>query len=94
MQIRTLLTSGALFAALGLFGNAVCAQSAATMDDAAIKADEAAEAEAKAAEAVEEAAVAREKKEAAEGAKFHSEEVSGDMNPVDEGDAAQMKEPK
>jgi hypothetical protein len=61
------------------------------MEDAATMADEAAEAEAKAAEAVEESAVAKEKMEAAEAAKFHAEEVSGDMNPVDEGDAAQME---
>jgi hypothetical protein len=90
MHIRTLLTSSALCAALGLFGSAVYAQSAAS-EEAAIKADDAAEAEAKAAEAVEEADVAREKKEAAT---FHAEEVTGDMNPIDEGDAAQMKEPK
>jgi hypothetical protein len=44
-----------------------------------------------AAEAEAKAAVARDKKMAAEGAKLHSEEVSGDMNPVDEGDAAQME---
>jgi hypothetical protein len=93
MHIRTLLTSSALCAALGLFGSAVYAQSAAS-EEAAIKADDAAEAEAKAAEAVEEADVAREKKEAKEAATFHAEEVTGDMNPIDEGDAAQMKEPK
>jgi len=91
MHMRTLLTSGALCAAVGLSGGAVYAQSSAAMEDAATMADEAAEAEAKAAEAVEESAVAKEKMEAAEAAKFHAEEVSGDMNPVDEGDAAQME---
>jgi len=88
MQIRTPLTS----AALGLFGSAVRAQSAATIDDAAIKADDTAEA--KAAESVEGAAAARERREAAKAAKWHAEQVSGDMNPVDEGDAAQMKQDK
>ena len=91
MPMQRMLTTGALCAALGLFGGAVYAQSAATMEDAAIMADEAAEAEAMAAEAEAKAAVARDKKMAAEGAKLHSEEVSGDMNPVDEGDAAQME---
>jgi hypothetical protein len=54
MTIRALLTTGAFCAALGLFGGAVYAQSASTIEDATIKADEAAEAEAKAAEAVAE----------------------------------------
>jgi len=65
MQIRTLLTSGVLCTALGLFGSSVYAQSAATMDDAAIQADEAAEAEALEAEAVEDAAVVLDEVEAA-----------------------------
>ena len=51
MTIRALLTTGVLCAALGLFGGAVYAQSAQTLEDATIKADEA---EAKAAEAVAE----------------------------------------
>ena len=91
MYIQRMLASGALCVTLGLLGGTAYAQSAASMDDAAITADEAAEAEAKAAETVEESAVAREKKEAEEAAKLHAEEVSGDMNPVDEGDAAQMQ---
>jgi len=91
MPTQRMLTTGALCAALGLFGGAVYAGSEAAMEDAATMADEAAEAEAMAAERKAEAAVARDKKEAAEAAKFHSEEVSGDMNPVDEGDAAQME---
>jgi hypothetical protein len=94
MPIQRVLTTGALCAALGLFGSAVYAQTASTMEDAAIMADEAAEVEALAAEAEAEAAVARDKKKAAEAAKLHSEEVSGDMNPVDEGDAAQMEKDK
>jgi hypothetical protein len=91
MHFQRILTSGALCVALGLSGGAVFAESAAGLEDAVTKADEAAEAEAKAAEAKAEAAVEREKKEAAQGAKLNAEEVSGDMNPIDEGDAAQME---
>jgi len=91
MHSRSTLMSGALCVALSMFAGAPFALAETSMDDAVIKADEAAEAEAKAAEAQAEAAVAREKKEAAQGAKFHAEEVSGDVNPVDEGDAAQME---
>lgn len=91
MNGRNTMMSSALCVALGLFGGAVFAESAAGLEDAVTKADEAAEAAAKAAESTAEAAVEREKKEAAQGAKFHAEEVSGDVNPVDEGDAAQME---
>ncbi len=94
MQIKTMLTSVALCSSLALFGGAAFADSHGAMDDAVIKADEAAEAADKQAEAVEEAKVAKEKAMAEQGAVLESEEVSGDMNPVDEGDAAQIKEPK
>jgi hypothetical protein len=67
MTIRGLLPTGALCVALGLFGNTVHAQSAAT-DDAAIEADEAAEAAALAAEAAEEDAVLIDEVEAMEAA--------------------------
>jgi hypothetical protein len=65
MQMRTILMSGALSIALGVFGGAVCAQSAGTMEDAVTKADEAAEAEAQAAEAVAEGEVKKMKEETA-----------------------------
>jgi hypothetical protein len=54
MNTRNTLTSAALCTALALFVGVPYAQSAETMEDATIKADEAAEAEAKAAEAVAE----------------------------------------
>jgi hypothetical protein len=91
MQIKTMITSGAFCVTLALSGAAVFAQSASTMEGSAVTDEQAAEAKAKAAEAQAEAAVEKQKKEAAEGAMLNSEEVSGDMNPVDEGDAAQME---
>jgi hypothetical protein len=54
MNTRSILTSAALCAALGLFGGMPYAHSAETLEDATTMADEAAEAEAKAAEAVAE----------------------------------------
>jgi hypothetical protein len=95
MQIKSTLTlsSLGLMLALATTGAAFAASSGG-IEDAVTKADEAAEAAAKAAEAKAEAAVARDKREAKQGAEFTAEEVSGDMNPVDEGDAAQIKEPK
>lgn len=54
MNIRNILTSGAMCASLALCGGAVYAQSAETLEDATTMADEAAEAEAMAAEAVAE----------------------------------------
>jgi hypothetical protein len=95
MQIKSTLTATTLGLMLALAGTgSTFAESAGGLEDAVTRADEAAEAEDKAAEAKAEAAVAREKREAEQGAEFTAEEVSGDMNPVDEGDAAQIKEPK
>ena len=77
MSIRTLLTSTALSAAIGLTSGLALAQSATATEDAAIKADEAAEAKAMAAEAAEEAKVAKEKAMEAQGEQFEKEEVGG-----------------
>lgn len=95
MQIKSTLTVSTLGLMLALAGTgAAFAAPDASLEDATTRADEAAEAEDKAAEAIEESAVAREKRKAKEAAEFTAEEVSGDMNPVDEGDEDQIKEPK
>ncbi|MBK5967583.1 MULTISPECIES: hypothetical protein [Thiorhodovibrio] len=57
MSIRTLLTTTALSAVIGLTSGLALAESKTAMEDAAIKADEAAEADALAAEIVDEEAV-------------------------------------
>jgi hypothetical protein len=92
MQIKMLSTAAVLGIALGLSGTAAFAASG--MEDATTRGDEAAEAEDRAAEAREEAAVTREEREDAQAKKFTAEELSGDMNPVDEADSAQIKEPE
>lgn len=66
MNTRNTLTSAALCTALALFVGPPYAQSAETMEDAAIKADEAAEAAALAAEAAKEEAVLADEVEAME----------------------------
>ena len=94
MQLKQALTATTLCCSMLAFGGVAVAAPDSPIEDAVIEADQAAEAAAKAAEAKAEAEVAKEKKMAKEGAKFEAEEVSGDVNPIDEGDAAQIKEPK
>jgi hypothetical protein len=94
MKLKITLTAATLCCSILALGTAAVAAPDSPIEDAVIQADEAAEAAAEAAEAKAEAEVAKEKKMAKEGAQFEAEEVSGDVNPVDEGDAAQMKAPK
>ena len=89
-QFKTTLTAATLFCSTIAFGAAAVAATGSPIEDAVIEADQAAGSAAKAAEATAEAKVAKEKKMAKEGAQLEAEEVSGDVNPIDEGDAAQM----
>jgi len=93
MQAQRIFTSGALCLTVALFTGAALAQSPSTMDQTAIQDDEAAAVADDAAALREEGSAMRQEKEATQAEQFHSEEVSGDLNPVDEGDQAQIKEP-
>jgi ribosomal protein S12 methylthiotransferase accessory factor YcaO len=90
MQTKTTLFLSALCVMFALGVSPVFA--AGAMDDAVTAADEAAESASEAAEAKAEAAVKKEMKEAAQSKGFTAEEISGDVNPVDEGDAVEIKD--
>lgn len=78
MQSTTSVKTLAFIAALSLCGGAAFAQSeSGMMEDAVIKADDAAEAEMDAAEAEAEAAVKKDEMMEEQGKKFESEEVEG-----------------